>query len=305
MGFFGKDRHGTMEVVTPGLEYRWRIPNFFAFKGKVLDSENVPSFEKTMFHFHMVISEAGDIGFYMHYKAIPIPKYSYCFTSSTGEKLRQHTAHTIPADTERCGHWNVTSMEDVATILTPQDQTLVVLMSFDDDTVTMSGSKDIKIDWTIPRALSRNLEPLCSKSFDIDGMTIVARADYRPSTDECHFFLFNRKASQPVPPHTIVCTSADGTVMGVHERSAELGAQILKIPMQSIRDACATLQSLLVVTIIVSSSANPLDILNIGRQPGGNRDTLTRPGVAPPRVVTIGEKSGGKNSYVVVNDDDV
>lgn len=153
MFLFGKERHGTVEYLDGAKRRRfvWTLPNFNMMKQGTYDSPKVDSFQGTSFHFHMMIGAKWDIGFYMHYKSVPIPKYSFYFAAAgivPGEAgprmLRQHTAHSIPPETERCGHWNVCSMTDALALLDANSSTsLKIFVTLDDDSVLLENGNDV------------------------------------------------------------------------------------------------------------------------------------------------------------------
>lgn len=277
MGLFGKDRHGSMHTIIPGRQFIWKIPNIKTYEDVVLDSNIVKNFRKVNFHFHMIISKKKDIGFYLHCKGTPIPKYSYYFATSSNDSIkdtntghwvppdgvsskrvsRQYTAHTIPPDTERCGHWNVFN-EQQMTDLMGTESTLLVVFEFDDDNVVLEYLENTLVKWTIPRFRSRQCTPLSSQGFGLNGALHMLRLDKK--TDDCYvLFLFSR--SNKLPPHSITVAAADGTVVASAEKKEDGVPQILSITSRDIMK-CIDMGATLTVTLAVSKTANPLLLLN-------------------------------------------
>lgn len=265
MGLFGKERTGVMQCVgTSGRYFQWKIPHFGSLRAGLFDSENATAFCGAQFHFHMVLGPDGDIGFYLHFKSPPIPKYSYFFSGpSSSNKLNQHTAHTIPADTERCGHWNMCSITDVKNMLGDVDE-LVVHFIFDDDRIVVTGIEEVKVDWLIPGFLKKNLSPFCSHGFSVNGMLYVLRVEEK--ADDLVFFIYCRKGM--IPPHSLAVHTVDGGVLGGIPKALEPGAQMLKIPRSIIEQAIGH-DGQLVVTAALHKSSNPLEFLNTAAAAGG------------------------------------
>jgi hypothetical protein len=298
MGLFGKERYGRMDIVVPGHHYTWSLPNFVnAHPNSCLDGENVPARDKTKFHFHMVIGVKGDVGFYLHYKSPPAPKYSYYFKNSAGESQRQHTAHTIPADAERCGHWNVGSIAELKEFVSRGDGTLVIHFFFDDDTVKVEGIEDTRVTWTIPSVLTKQLNPYTSKGFMVNNLLYVLRMDEKKATDEFVFFVFCRKGA--ITSHSLAVLGPDSTVIGQLERKDELGAQALVVPKAAVRAACGgSPGASLTVTLVMFKCANPLEFFNTAARNGSMASNGSV--ASPPRMVSIGDK---KEQYFVCDDD--
>lgn len=290
MPFFGKKRHGTMLASSDGRKFSWTIPNFSSYPfGSTLDSEYVVSFSRVKFHFHLTIGVRGDVGFYIHFKEPPIPKYSYCLENSAGETMRQQTAHTIPADAERCGHWNTASLVDMRQFLQRGgEDTLKIQFSFDDDTISRQGIDDIRISWKVPDLFSKRLNPLTSPGFSIHGSLYVMRMDVKPSTGEFVFFVFCRKGT--LPPHSLAVTAPDGVILAQLDRKDELGAQTLTIPVEVLQEAIGN--GGMEVTLIVFKNANPLDFFN-------NAVPITISGSPPPQQYA----SVGNEQYIVFSDE--
>ena len=296
MGLFGKDRHGTMAAVLPGYHFTWTIPSFSKYHpGSLLDGENVPSFNRTLFHFHMVLGMKGDVGFYLHYKGPPAPKYSYFFMNSLGETQRQHTAHTIPADAERCGHWNVGNVVEMKKFTSAGDDSLILHFFFDDDKITEEGIDDKRFTWVIPSVLNKKLNPYTSRGFLVNNCLYILRMDEKPSTDEFVFFVFCRKGA--ITSHSLAVLGPDDTVLGSLEKKDELGAQALLIPKSVVRAACSEPGAPLVVTLVMFKSANPLEFFNSALKNGSGGGPSQ---ASPPRTVEIGSK---KEQYFVCDDD--
>lgn len=218
MGLFGlgKIRTGTVRsVVGDGRRFEWEIPNISTFaSGTTLDSELASDYIGTRFHFHFSFSDNSELGFYLHYKQPPIPKYSYYLRNFKGEIMRQHTAHTIPEETERCGHWNVCTRMDLLEFIKGGPDTLTIVFTFDDDDLFvveptapvpqvvlsslpgMEGnptgrivSSDVAIPkvtqiiWHIPSIMSQCLWPFTSEGFSVGGAHVVARMDVRQKSN--------------------------------------------------------------------------------------------------------------------------
>jgi len=291
MPLFGKERHGKLTVIDPGRHYRWVIPNFTKYRPKaVLDSEITRSFDGADFHFHLSIGIQNEIGFYVHYKRPPIPKYSYYFTGRNGAPTRQQTAHTIPNDAERCGHWAAQNGGDLLALIGPTDE-LFIEFFFDDDVVQEEGLDDKRVTWKIRQFPSKYLNPFTSRGFCHSGSLYILRCDIKPSTGELVFFIFARKAV--ITAHSLSVTVSDGAVLGHLERKDELGAQTLTLPREAVLEACAaSADKTLIVTLILHRTANPLEFFNTH---GANS-----PKVAPRRTVQVGEKG---DTYVTFDDE--
>lgn len=290
MGFFGKDRHGSMTVLVEGRLFCWTLPNFSKYPFQTtLDSDYVTSFKKEKFHFHMTIGPRGDVGFYLHYKSPPIPKYSYYLQNAVGETMRQQTAHTIPKDAERCGHWNMASLTDMKTFLQRGgSDTLQVMFSFDDDNIKIEGIDDTRVTWIVPNLFSKKLDPFTSPGFSVQGSLYVLRIDVKPSTGEFVLFVFCRKGT--LPSHSIAVMAPDGGLVAQLERKDELGAQTLIIPRQVLVDTIG--RGSMEVVLTVFKNANPLDFFN-------------QAGAAPQQMASPERKYAavGNEQYIVFSDD--
>lgn len=292
--FLFKKRTGTLKPTdNSGRRFLWTIPEFTKVKhGTTLDSENVMCFTKVKFHFHMVLNESGDVGLYIHYKAPPIPKYSYHFTNAKNEVMRQHTAHTIPAETERCGHWNVCNHNDMVSFL-GDDDTLYVRFVFDDDTITIKRISEENLTsvlWTVPSLHTQYLNPFTSQGFQIDKALLVVRLDvrrggiaaYNPwnhkDVSEYIFFLFCRKGD--VPAHTIELLDGNGTTFMKSEKKEDGTSQTLMVERAKL-DKHLSADKTLFVKVDFSTGGNPLEALNLlgangatnGNAAGGERKT--------------------------------
>ncbi len=286
-----------MTVEVPGFHYTWTLPQFSKFHpGSLLDGENVPSFDKTKFHFHMVLGTKGDVGFYLHYKGPPAPKYSYYFMNSVGETQRQHTAHTIPPDAERCGHWNVGTVNDLKRFTAAGNDSLIVHFFFDNDKVTEEGIEDRRFTWVIPSLFSKKLNPFTSRGFMVNNCLYVLRMDEKNATDEYVFFVFCRKGA--ITSHSLAVLGPDDTILGSLERKDELGAQALLIPKAAVRAACGSQDAALTVTLVMFKSANPLEFFNNAARSGSMSSNGSVS--SPPRMIAIGDK---KEQYFVCDDD--
>uniref|UniRef100_A0A7S1M0F8 Uncharacterized protein n=1 Tax=Neobodo designis TaxID=312471 RepID=A0A7S1M0F8_NEODS len=281
MGFFGKDRTGTVETVTTGRRFIWHIPDI---EGKrfntVLDSALVNSFQGVEFHFHLIIGLRGDIGFYVHHKRERIPKYSFFFavgganTERAGRGtvaayksvMRQHTAHTIPVDTERCGHWNVCNMDDLKQ-QQPEggDGSLDIVFTFDNDVLAASpipgedGAKSFT--WVLPSPTARCLTPFTSHSFTFNGVYYVIRIDKKAGVSDANgddiysAFVFSRTGL--VPPHDVqLSDQRDGAVLLSLPRTEDMSTQLMTIP------AALFEREAVKFTVTMHRGGNPLDVLN-------------------------------------------
>ncbi|KAG5509375.1 hypothetical protein JKF63_06685 [Porcisia hertigi] len=296
MGLFGKERVGLFKAAdNSGRRFTWTIQSFSSHRaGATLDSENVTSFAKVKFHFHMSFGKSGDIGLYIHYKKPPIPKYSYYFQNSKQEVMRQHTAHTIPEDSERCGHWNVCSHRDMKEFL-GEDDTLFVQLVFDDDSIVLnriseSGSSAL---WAIPNLGTQNLNPYSSSGFYVDGTLLVARLDVKRSGGDTvttynygdvHtfiIFLFCRKGI--IPPHSVELVDASGNPYYRVEESDDGSALTVMVDRAVIHENVARDGGTLFVKLLFRTSGNPLEALNAlghlssssGGGGGGEREQVT------------------------------
>lgn len=312
MGLFGKDRVGTFKATDgSGRHFAWTIPKFSSYTaGKTLDAENVSCFTKTKFHLHMSLGNSGNIGVYIHYKKPPIPKYSYYFENTKGEVMRQHTAHTIPAESERCGHWNVCNLADMPDFLGAED-TLVIRLSFDDDTIVVKRVPEqntISVLWTVPALLSQYLSPFSSAGFFIDSTLLVMRLDnkrhnpdaiakYDPA--DIHtliLFLFSRKGK--IPPHSIELVDASGKSYYKAEQRED-GAALTAMVEKSVVDQHVAKDGVFFVQINFHTGGNPLEALNT--LSAMNNSTTAAAGEAgeQPQTVAIGEK---REVYNVMDD---
>lgn len=173
--------------------------------------------------------------------------------------MRQQTAHTIPKDAERCGHWNMASVTDMQSFLQRGgNDTLQIMFSFDDDKITLEGIDDTRITWIVPDLLSKKLDPFTSPGFSVQGSLYVLRIDVKPATGDFVLFVFCRKGT--LPPHSIAMTAPDGSIIAQLERKDELGAQTLIIPRQHLIDTIG--RGSMEVILTVFKNANPLDFFN-------------------------------------------
>ncbi|KAG8345129.1 hypothetical protein ERJ75_000742500 [Trypanosoma vivax] len=289
MGWFSKKRHGQMTTSDNSRRrFVWTIQNFSNIKvGSTIDSENVVSFTRVKFHLHLNLNDDGSVGVYMHYKATGIPKYSYYFANSKGLCMRQHTAHTIPQDVERCGHGNVCNQRDLQEFI-GQDDVLVINFVFDDDTVITtrkpraeSDSADldcascdrVEAIWYIPDLFNQILNPFSSSGIFVDRNLIVIRVEIRResgTTDavgeyninnakELVFFLFPRKGA--VPSHCIELLGDDDTVFSQTPWNEGGGSQPLTVSTEKVAAAISHLGSLR-VRVQIAAEGNPLNALN-------------------------------------------
>ncbi|KPA77196.1 hypothetical protein ABB37_07111 [Leptomonas pyrrhocoris] len=305
MGLFGKDRAGTFKATDgSGRRFTWTVKKFSDYEpGMTLDSDNVTCFSKTKFHLHMSLGSSGDVGVYIHYKKPPIPKYSYYFENSKKQVLRQHTAHTIPTDSERCGHWNVCNHNDMKDFLGEED-TLYVHFAFDDDNIVvkrMPEKNTLSVMWTIPNLNEQNVNPFSSQGFFIDSTLLVARIDVKRSNADtmakCDpadintyiIFLFCRKGK--VPPHSVDLIDASGNSYFRAERNEDGTAQTVMVDSQLVQTNTAK-SGILFVKFEFFSGGNPLESLGMG---GG----APAPSGGEDRTVELGSK---KEAYNVMDD---
>lgn len=315
MGLFGKKRTGTLKATdSTGRHFTWVLPDFGKYQaGDTLNSDNVTCHTKTKFHFHISFGTGGDIGVYIHYKNPPIPKYSYYFENSKGEVMRQHTAHTIPAETERCGHWNVCNHRDMMSFL-KEDSQLTIHFTFDDDNLVMKRVPEdnlISVMWKIPNLRSKNLSPYSSSGFFVNDTLLVARLDVkRKSADAVAkwdpndiqtfiFFLFCRKGR--IPAHSIELLDASGNSYMKVEKNEDGTAQTLMVEKDVI-DQHLDADGVLFVKINLFTGGNPLDALNALRGPGeaaGEAQEKDSEAELTQRQVRVGEK---QEMYDVMDD---
>ncbi|CBZ32700.1 hypothetical protein, conserved [Leishmania donovani] len=274
MGLLGKERAGSFKATdTSGRHFLWTIDKFSQYTlGVTLDSDNVTCFTKVKFHLHMALGASGAVGIYIHYKKPPIPKYSYYLTNSKCEGTRQHTAHSLPDGTERCGHWNVCSHGDLKEFL-GEDDTLLVHFCFDDDTLVVNqlGQSNISVTWSIPKLETQNLCPYSSRSFFVGDTVLIAQIDAKQKDGHTGrkysyedvvtyiIFVFCRKGN--MPPHSIeLVDSAGNAYFQLSKKEDESGLTALvdrSVVEKNIENTGA-----LLVRINFSTSGNPLDLLN-------------------------------------------
>ncbi|KEG06132.1 hypothetical protein DQ04_15751000 [Trypanosoma grayi] len=299
-----------------GRRFVWRISKFSTFKtGSTLDSDNIVCFTNAKFHFHMTLGLGGDIGLYLHYKASGIPKYSYYFANSQGVLMRQHTAHTIPPNTERCGHWNACYRPDMLEFLGKDDE-LSVHFCFDDDSLVMSNmaqNNTVVVNWTVPRLFSQMLNPYSSRGFVVDRNLLLVRLEVKKESGaadavalydtnvikELVFFIFCRKGE--TPPHSIELMSASGVSIRKLEWREESGTRTLTVSKDDVMNVLGS-EGALQVRVEMQAGGNPLDALNALSGAQQQQHQKGDNGLEePPRTVQIGDK---KEEYVVINGDD-
>lgn len=293
MGFFSKERTGTVETAVVGRKFVWRIPKIHEKRFNiVLDSALVNSFQGVEFHFHLIIGLRGDIGFYVHHKRERIPKYSFFFavggpsaaakvsgdsdgpklgtTEAYNSTLRQHTAHTIPPDTERCGHWNVCNMEDLKRQAPADgDGSLDIVFTFDADNLVASpipGEDAAKrFTWHLPQPTKRCLTPFTSHSFTFNGVYYVIRIDKKAGGgDDETFSAFVFSRTGLVPPHDIALLDGkDNAELLTLPRTEDMSTQLLTIPAKLIE------REAIKIVVNMHRGGNPLDVLNM---PNANID---------------------------------
>ncbi|EPY20358.1 hypothetical protein STCU_09032 [Strigomonas culicis] len=274
MGLF-KKRTGTLNATDEsGRHFLWTIPKFTSFAaGATLDSENVACFNGAKFHFHMQVGTTGDIGLYIHYKKPPIPKYSYYFQNSKNEIMRQHTAHSIPENTERCGHWNVCTHRDMISFLGEENPTLRIYFAFDEDTLTVKrlpGENIISVLWTIPHVMSHNINPYSSRGYVVDYTLLVNRLDVKRRTPSpiapwdvndvttVILFLFSRKGK--IPPHSIELLTEAGEPYYTAPKKDDGTATTLMVDKDLVV-ANLGADGSLIVRVNLHTGGNPLEAL--------------------------------------------
>ncbi|ORC86339.1 uncharacterized protein TM35_000292210 [Trypanosoma theileri] len=313
MGLFAKKRHGEMiPADKEGRRFTWRIEKFSSYSpGHTLDSDNAVCFTKAKFHFHMTLGVNGDIGLYIHYKASGIPKYSYYFANSAGIAMRQHTAHTIPSNTERCGHWNACSRADMMELIS-RDDILLVHFCFDDDSLVLRRIPEentVIVTWTVPQLFNQMLNPYSSHGFLNERSYYVVRLEVRKeggaadaigpydinNIKDLVFFIFSRKGE--IPQHSIELFDENNNSIAKLEKREEKGAQTLVVPKDVVMNAVGP-NGALRVQVEMHSGGNPLNVLNAlsGQQQKEQpvEDELTK-------TVQIGDK---KEEYLAMNGDD-
>lgn len=304
MGLFGKDRLGVIKCQEKGRKFTWYVPNLASLNLGAYDSPHETSRDGTQFHYHLIICGAEKfVGFYIHYKKTPVPKYSFHFASATGQRLRQHTAHSIPKETERCGHWNLCTVQDCLAIMPTDDSTLQIEFTFDDDVVSClppTTQDEIGFEWIIPNFFSLNIEPFSSQSFLVDGIPFVLRFDKRQvhqddDTFEEEFTLFVFSKRNSTPPHVlqILTGSGSGAVFAASEKTSEMSTQVLSVPKSSMAKALCACSTIL-VRLTVFRGGNPLE--NFARQ----FDVQPAAAVARPTIVPSATEKVG---YTVCDDD--
>lgn len=288
-------------MLQKGWQFKWMIPKISTYsRSCILDSAIAESFEGVGFHFHFCVGAEGDVGFYIHYKHAPIPKYSYFFASTNGSKTRQHTGHTIPPDTEKCGHWNMCSHADLQGLVeASQDDTLIIYFRFDNDILTSTGFEELRVEWTIPGITSLNLSPLSSHGFSFNGFTFVLRIDSKEETDELMVFMFCKKGSVNIPPHSLVVVTSEGVPLGSFQHSDATGAKILRVNRSQAFTACGPGAMKIFVTL--KKGGNPLHMFDMARGAQASQQPADEAEPAPTRS----PRKGQPPAYALINEDDV
>ncbi|CCW69808.1 unnamed protein product [Phytomonas sp. Hart1] len=251
----------------------WVIPKFSALKnGNKCDSKYATSFQRVKFHLHIKIEAQGNVGIYVRFKKRPIPKYSYYFENSKNESMRQHTAHTIPPDVKRCGHWCVCNKIDVMDFIGEDDE-LKIHFIIDDDTIMIREipqQKTVSVIWTVLTLYNQNLNPFLSTSFIVGNTVLIARLDVkRKSTDLIanitpdniqSFVIFLFSQGDSIPLHSIEMLDFAGKVYA-QEKVKQNGAPQTITLEKSVVDANlrddGTLQAKFTFFLL-----NPLEVLN-------------------------------------------
>lgn len=233
MGLFSKKKAtvGSIESIDgSNRRFRWRIPNMREVKfGSTLESDELTNYTGAKFHMHFYMGNTGTVGFAMHYKKPPVPKFSHYFVNSRGAVMRQCTVSTTPEDTERSGHWNICSQKDLLTFLGFED-TLTVCLTIDDDRLIVRKIPDTNLAailWTIPDFRLQNTYPFTSIGFTIDGTALVCYIEARMKASlvqpriegDCiegyYFSLFTY--SGKMPQYTIEMVDGAGEVYATQE----------------------------------------------------------------------------------------
>eukprot|EP00759_Apiculatamorpha_spiralis_P035138 PhF_6_TR36079/c0_g1_i1/m.52415 len=306
--FFQKKRHGSLEEIVPGRKYRWIIPNILEVRTEPLNSPKSKSFQGTSFHFHLMSSTTQTVGFYIHYKAAPIPKYTYNFESCSGECLKQHTAHSIPPKTSRCGHWNVCSMVDIEGLQRRSNsEVIIITFQFDEDT-TVSAHNTVQ--WTVPRFSGNRLFPLCSGAFSVAclpaGTQYHIRVDgCRDSPDEGVVQVTTRRGN---PPKYQLSMYSGGPSTRKLLMSYQPGEQlhdfsgIPRFRVEDIKEACGV-DGALVVEVKFEDQANPIAFLNnVRRASSGSFGGVPTDLVSPVRTTANIQEGGENQTYDLIED---
>eukprot|EP01061_Rhynchopus_euleeides_P018516 TRINITY_DN30651_c0_g1_i2.p2 TRINITY_DN30651_c0_g1~~TRINITY_DN30651_c0_g1_i2.p2 ORF type:complete len:323 (+),score=121.98 TRINITY_DN30651_c0_g1_i2:220-1188(+) len=138
------------------------------YDGKIMDSECIVAGSGVEFHFHLtvdVINNEEVVGFYIHYKSRPIPKYTFAIGNSKGRVVRQQTAHTIPKETKRCGHQKVIGNAQLRNaVARAGDDVCVIWFRFDTDHIASNGNLG-EFMWSLPNFQNIRIGPFSSNSF--------------------------------------------------------------------------------------------------------------------------------------------
>lgn len=319
MPLFGKTRTGKMQRCGPS-HFVWEIPNVTTYpQGQVLDSA-IETHNKVDFHFHLAFSASGDVGFYIHYKQVGIPKYSYFFENHKKERMRQQTAHTIPDNTERCGHWNVCSRQDLLQFLAGQPDVLRVEFFFDEDVIELSQGEgeDARVThvlWTIPSLSTAYLNPFTSRCFEVAGIPLTGRVDARRASvsegiatydygdvNALAVFLFARKGDLPAYRIRLLDASTRNqphpTVFASVEPNAPGTAQMLIVDRKLIDRHVQ--RGTLCIQFSVLGKENPLNFL----QPNHTAQSAAGPSrtgmSSQPAPNAAPAQSGGGTKYTAM-----
>nr|CCC91541.1 conserved hypothetical protein [Trypanosoma congolense IL3000] len=314
-----KKRHGSMQPADrSGRHFIWRIKGFSEFKrGTALDSANVTCFTRVKFHLHITISDDGTISVYVHYKSPGIPKYSYYFANSDGLYMRQHTAHTIPPLSERCGHWNACHQSDLSGFV-KKDDTVFLHFHFDDDTITLTQQPLLSSDcsilnvlWEIPRLPTRVINPFSSRGFVVDRKLLFIRLEAKRDsgvTDAVgvydmeqvkEFFFFVLGRNGDVPLHSLEILNER------YESVAELpmtigdGTRMLAVSKEEVLSAAGE-SGVLRVRVQMQEVGNPLHALNIMNAGAQNPQSGVK---ADVMELVRADNTGDKEVYAVIRED--
>jgi hypothetical protein len=296
MGIFSKERHGVLECVEKGFQYIWKIPKIKSYTKAILDSPIAQCGHTGVdFHFHMTIDPEGHISFYMHYKDVPIPKYTYSIGCATGMLPRQHTAFRIPQTTERCGHCNVINMSEIHRLLgAAADDTLFVFFQWDKDTTRVSAVPDaeLAVTWEVPSLHGCRLTPLTSKGFVLNNAVYAIRVDEVNDGEALIIFIFAKEGN--IVAHSLEVYNVNRELVAELPPATESGARILRC---SKKDFLSHFPPGTPMTVYVKFLRhNPLDLLN--NPVAANRSLAEE----PKRLVDLGGNEKGKQ-YVVMEDD--
>ena len=260
MGLFDhKKRTGQITTIKKGVQYVWEVKEI----NELVPNENYHSpLTKTSknvnFHFVLFLRPTGEISFFVHHKRIPIPKFTYCLGSETECHPRQHTAILLPDDAERCGHLNVTSVDEMKSLISGYNTKLYVYFKWDFDTLNLSTEGGCTTaTWTIPEFNSVKLNPFSSRTF-----TFHRQYTFRIDTsgENNMIFIFARLGS--IAPHKLLIQAKDSDSSDlVVEPRTDGQTNVLRCTYQELINYCV--DNTLTIKAIFSYT-NPLALLDAG-----------------------------------------